>query len=637
MGKHEEIYQRNKCLKNTDAISIMKKYISIIIIFSFLLYLPIHTESNTIIVHEEQSIQDAINKANSGDKIIIEGVFHESILVNKSIFIEGRNAIIYGVNGSVINITAMNVILKNIKIRNSDATHGIIEVRGKAIIKDCNISYGRYGIISEGISIIINCTINECGGGVLIKNDSVVSSCHIYKCGIGIECYGSHNIINGSKIHTCGVALYMQNASGNIIEKCNLYKNNNNEADIFMLFSNNNTIRNCDISYVSFAIRMMNCTYNYICDSKIHDARYGIKYENCKHCHVCYSIFYRNRFGIEIDRCKDMKFNYNDFENKMYNLYAKFSYCDARHNYWNGIIPRKIKNEASIVLKIPWLIKPINGEEIEIMKKENKHFPHHLYNHHSFNNISIDGFDPLVDIKTIFIVKRVRSMDMGKYEIKIRIDGKESSTYFKGDTFPKWKAIQDVDDSKQIVEISILIGNELKNLHYDLATGNWYGDDYLGDYNDLCKIYWKYFLDGNTSNKKHSLFHYEIIGKYSSMPRGGHAFVGWDNLDSFMLGGEYINEWRVGKARRIAYASLSMHELGHTLGLFEYTFAGIDNESCNAPWMRGYWIYRNYKSCLNYRYAFSLVDYSNGKHGRNDFDDWDNIDLTFFKNSYYYP
>jgi len=67
-----------------------------------------------------------------------------------------------------------------------------------------------------------------------------------------------------------------------------------------------------------------------------------------------------------------------------------------------------------------------------------------------------------------------------------------------------------------------------------------------------------------------------------------------------------------------------MHELGHNLGLFEYTFGGIDNESCNT------------KSCLNYRYSFSLVDYSDGSRGENDYDDWSNINLSFFKHSTYY-
>lgn len=33
---------------------------------------------------------------------------------------------------------------------------------------------------------------------------------------------------------------------------------------------------------------------------------------------------------------------------------------------------------------------------------------------------------------------------------------------------------------------------------------------------------------------------------------------------------------------------------------------------------------------MNYRYVFKLVDYSDGSHGENDFDDWGHLDLTQF-------
>ena len=765
----------------------MKKIIVIAISFLTIVNFSIYSHEKTIFVHEGESIQDAINAANNGDKIIVEGIFHESIVVNKSVIIEGRNAIIYGVNGSVFNVTAENVVLRNLSMCHSDASHAVVFLKSDAVIQNCNISYGRYGILAKGNASlsIFNSHISKAGSGIVIANNSIISSCNFYKCGIAIECYGQSNLVLNDVASSCGVAVYMENASGNTIEGCNFYKNNNNECAIFMLSSNGNTIRNCDISYISFGIRMMNCENNTIEKTRLHDMRYGVEYENCRNCDIYGSIIYNNRFGIETTKCRKMHFNYNDLRNKMYNLHAKFSYCDARHNYWDSVFPSKIKNEESIVLKTPWVIKPINKieendtEKRKVRKSILLHHPEH-----SFNEISEDDFDPLVDIKTIFVVKRVRSMDGKAYKVKISIDGKGNESIFKGDVQPDWKAIQNVNDSKQIVEIEISIDGERKSIHYDLATGNWYGDDWLGDsdgyghiifknyemwfdvtyndydkdgltyweesniyhtspyvnnamedsdndgipfwwedkygfnplkwdnhsidydkdgltdlqeyhmtknlsdplakdifleidymhdykpsnesvemlcnafaahnitihvfiddeipmkerlyYNDLKKIYWKYFLDDDIDNIKHGIFHYEVIGKLSSFPRGGHAFVGWDNLDSFMLGGKYINEWRVGKARIKAYASLSMHELGHTLGLFEYTFAGIDNESCNAPWMRGYWIYRNYKSCLNYRYAFQLVDYSDGSHGRNDFDDWSHIDLTFFKDSYYY-
>ena len=156
-------------------------------------------------------------------------------------------------------------------------------------------------------------------------------------------------------------------------------------------------------------------------------------------------------------------------------------------------------------------------------------------------------------------------------------------------------------------------------------------------YNETKEIYWKHFLRNSTQNPRKGIFHYVLLCSYSATTRGGHSFQGWDNLDMFVLAVQYIRDWRMKERdREVAIASLFMHELGHTLGLFEFTFDGIDNESCNAFWLKGWWIYRNYKSCLNYRYSFSLIDYSDGTHGRNDFDDWGNIDLTFFQNSFYY-
>ena len=34
---------------------------------------------------------------------------------------------------------------------------------------------------------------------------------------------------------------------------------------------------------------------------------------------------------------------------------------------------------------------------------------------------------------------------------------------------------------------------------------------------------------------------------------------------------------------------------------------------------------------MNYGYMYRLVDYSDGSRGKNDFDDWDRMDLTYFQ------
>ena len=71
-----------------------------------------------------------------------------------------------------------------------------------------------------------------------------------------------------------------------------------------------------------------------------------------------------------------------------------------------------------------------------------------------------------------------------------------------------------------------------------------------------------------------------------------------------------------------------MHELGHTLGL--NGFAGIDNENSRFAWNEEFWEWGPYRSCMNYRYVYKLVDYSNGDDEEYDQNDWARINLRRF-------
>jgi hypothetical protein len=74
-----------------------------------------------------------------------------------------------------------------------------------------------------------------------------------------------------------------------------------------------------------------------------------------------------------------------------------------------------------------------------------------------------------------------------------------------------------------------------------------------------------------------------------------------------------------------------MHELGHNLGLFVDDCGGNDNTAATRPWYREFYEYWNYKSCMNYRYTYAILDYSDGQNGRNDYDDWGNLQFDFFQ------
>ncbi len=150
----------------------------------------------------------------------------------------------------------------------------------------------------------------------------------------------------------------------------------------------------------------------------------------------------------------------------------------------------------------------------------------------------------------------------------------------------------------------------------------------------------KYFLNENPTHWRRGVFHYAVI-VYQSEGHKGFAF----DRDSFLMNITYCDKmsdftlWNIGytkvlntKVRRaLVYASIMMHETGHVLGIHHGNTEGCDNTDTYLPWQSGWWKWANYKSCMNYRYVQEIVDYSDGTHGKNDFNDWARIDLTRFQ------
>ncbi len=150
-------------------------------------------------------------------------------------------------------------------------------------------------------------------------------------------------------------------------------------------------------------------------------------------------------------------------------------------------------------------------------------------------------------------------------------------------------------------------------------------------YSTILYIYWEYFLHENPLNPRKGIFHYGVICNYC--PDVNFPFIGWDNLDSFAISIRWLHSIYPHIPRGKLIAGAIIHHLGHTLGLIADTYDGIDNlgtlQIFSIPW----WNYINYKSCMNYFYKFKVLSFSDGTHGRGDFNDWENMDLKFFKNS----
>jgi hypothetical protein len=155
-------------------------------------------------------------------------------------------------------------------------------------------------------------------------------------------------------------------------------------------------------------------------------------------------------------------------------------------------------------------------------------------------------------------------------------------------------------------------------------------------YADLVDLYWKYFLHGDLNNPRQRIFHYGLLCDYSEGP--GFVFIGWNNLNAFVIGEQFLAENFPHFSRERLAMTSAMHELGHTFNLIATIFPGIDNALTQKPQYREFWKYLPYTSTLNYLYSASILNYSDGSHGRGDFNDWGNIEFSFFKNTHFeYP
>ncbi|RLI64668.1 MAG: hypothetical protein DRO67_03825, partial [Candidatus Asgardarchaeum californiense] len=179
---------------------------------------------------------------------------------------------------------------------------------------------------------------------------------------------------------------------------------------------------------------------------------------------------------------------------------------------------------------------------------------------------------------------------------------------------------------------------EQRNITLHIDTGGLTGGEEIPyksiiSPDELCDIYWDYFLHNDLNNPRKGIFHYCLVCDYG--PYAGFSFVGCDHLDSFCLSAQTLQENQPKYTRKHLIVGGAIHELGHTLGLTVDDFGGNDNMGVVDTFSKQWWKYHNYKSCMNYRYTYKIIDYSDGSHGRGDFDDWGHLDFSFFKNTHF--
>lgn len=184
-----------------------------------------------------------------------------------------------------------------------------------------------------------------------------------------------------------------------------------------------------------------------------------------------------------------------------------------------------------------------------------------------------------------------------------------------------------------------------RNIVYHLDDGCMGGGelipfDYLSLRGEILDIYDNYFLHNDPDNWRRGVFRYAVF-IHDNFRASAYAFVGEGRIinsnvrgiNSFQITTTSVN--KAAKRRNVPIdficACFIMHETGHTLGVDIFNPFGCDSIWSTRPWRLPFWIFHNYKSVMNYKYTFRLLDYSDGSHGFFDHDDWGNLDFTWFQ------
>lgn len=198
-------------------------------------------------------IQEAINKASSGDTIFVHiGTYYEHVVINKTITLVGEDNNFTIIDGNetdtVIYIRANNVTVKGFTVRKSYLYSGILVDHsiGNVIINN-NIIYNYQGIslLYSSSNVVCDNTISNNYDGVYLyySGDNVISDNTIFSSNYdGVYLYySSNNVLSGNAIlHNDLTGMNLYYSSNNVI--CgNTILSNYNGINL-ALSTDNNTI-----------------------------------------------------------------------------------------------------------------------------------------------------------------------------------------------------------------------------------------------------------------------------------------------------------------------------------------------------------------------------------------------------------
>ena len=200
------------------------------------------------------SISRAVSQAQEGDTVLVSGprVFHEHIVVNKTLRLIGTNAPIIDADGAgtPLTLAAPDSEVRGLVIRNSghDLTafdSGIMITREGAMVRDCRLENDGFGIYIRGVG---RCLVerNEIWGSPSLAPAARGNGIHLWKT------QGNHVLSN--VVHDKRDGMYFSYADDNLISGNRIW---DTRFGIHYMYSHNNRLLTNSLTHNTVGATLM--------------------------------------------------------------------------------------------------------------------------------------------------------------------------------------------------------------------------------------------------------------------------------------------------------------------------------------------------------------------------------------------
>ena len=620
-------------------------------------------------------IQDLIDDASNNDTIFIpSGTYYENLIINKSLsLIGGEHTIIDGLyQDSILQISADQVTIKNIHFRNSrgeQTDSGIFLNSNNISLINCVFYHSKQGIHLENNSNITirSCLFYKLGRGINARNakNLFISNCSMSHVAIGIVTKRSRSIcINQSRFDTSGISIYLKRTENVDIKHSSVKDNSDNHGGIFIEESTLIRMHNSSIHHNGIGINVEQSKNITLKNLQItNNTHFGILLrKGSQNIKVQYCIIKNNvRYGIYCYDQTSSRITYNTFSNNaLFGLYSINPVFSLKKNWWGSlkgpsISPFTDNDRVSINNYIihfnKWSIQPYPKDSMIMthcqfynsLIVESPNLPTHVEGEDSDGDGAPDWWEQKwdYDIYTYHNHAELDSDNDGLTNIEECYTDKWGSNPFKKDVFLEidWMESNNIlYENKPSPYLLDKLKNNFKThditLHIDdgtLGEGGKIPNQKSSDFSSMVDIYWNNFLDNDLLNPRKGIFRYAIIS--DECADVSYPFIGWDSLDGIAISAEEAKHISRQYSRKMIIVGGILHQLGSTFGLLVETHRGNDNLQASKLGSLEWFTYRNYRSSMNYLYKYRVLSFSDGSRGYGDFNDWDHLNFSFFKDS----